>query len=65
MGSPDDGAPAEGKALLARVLQGCPTSGMLCYDFNGANVGTDTTAESFNSAVMMVIAALERGYHPN
>src|SRR5580698_5165540 len=35
------------------------------YDFNGANVGTDTTAESFNSAVTMVIAALERGYHPN
>ena len=35
------------------------------YDFNGANMGTDTTAESFNSVVMTVIAALERGYHPN
>jgi len=35
------------------------------YAFNGACVGVDITAESFNSAVITVIAALERGYCPN
>jgi hypothetical protein len=35
------------------------------YNFNGECVGANTTAESFNSAVITVIAALERGYFPN
>ncbi|KAN0102409.1 hypothetical protein V8E52_011973, partial [Russula decolorans] len=35
------------------------------YAFNGACIEVDTSAESFNSAALMVIAALERGYFPN
>ncbi len=35
------------------------------YTFNGEYVGTDITAESFDSAANTVIAALERGYYPN
>jgi hypothetical protein len=32
-------------------------------EFNGACVGIDTSAEDFNAAVTMVIAAIERGYY--
>src|SRR5712672_3484276 len=32
------------------------------YTFNGAAVGVDTPSNSFNSAVITVIAAVERGY---
>jgi hypothetical protein len=32
--------------------------------FNGASVGLDMNADTFNAAVATVIAALERGYHP-
>jgi hypothetical protein len=32
--------------------------------FDGSGVGTDTTSGDFNAAVLVVIAAIERGYHP-
>ena len=32
-------------------------------EFEGANVGADTSTENFNAAVITVIAAIERGYH--
>jgi hypothetical protein len=35
------------------------------YNFDGACVGVDAPSDSFNSAVNMVIAALERGYFSN
>ena len=35
------------------------------YNFDGACVGVDAPSDSFNSAVNMVIAALERGYCSN
>jgi hypothetical protein len=33
------------------------------FEFNGAAVGSDITAEDFNSAAVVVVAALERGYY--
>ena len=35
------------------------------YTFDGTSVGADSPSESFNSAVTMVIAALERGFCSN
>jgi hypothetical protein len=35
------------------------------YNFNGMSVGVDTTSDSFNSAVITVITAVERGFCSN